>query len=295
MNIENVSAFLAVYREGNFTQAAKSLYITQPSLSSRVQTLERDLGVTLLVRHRGQVTLTEDGKLFLPYALQMINAYRQACAALGKGKQHIRIGTHISVSAGLLPPILKKYKERNHQVVIDIFTGLPENLLHSLLERSCDFLITQELDHPSVEMIPVYQDPVSLIVPAGHPFLKRMQPPTIDEVALEPLIRSTTQQKYWEQIDAYFSSHNITPNVILSIDSLEVIKNMVLQGIGIAFLPELPLRSELLNHELFSLNTTAPMKIHRDISIVYRKEDKPSCVDAFAALMKAYSPLPPTP
>lgn len=75
--------FVTAARLGNFTQAARSLGITQPAVSQQIGDLERTYGADLFVRGRGEVALTEAGEHFLVYAERILDAYGEADALFG--------------------------------------------------------------------------------------------------------------------------------------------------------------------------------------------------------------------
>jgi metal-dependent amidase/aminoacylase/carboxypeptidase family protein len=74
MNIENMEAFVYVNHYGSFNKAAEALFLSQPSVTARIQTLERELECKLFDRQSKQTVLTKDGRKFLPYAEQAAQA-----------------------------------------------------------------------------------------------------------------------------------------------------------------------------------------------------------------------------
>src|SRR4051794_36381285 len=77
MNIDHLEAFIYVVHLGSIHKAAEGLYLSQPTVTARIKTLERDLGIELFLRKGRSLTLTEEGKIFVPYAEQIINTYHQ--------------------------------------------------------------------------------------------------------------------------------------------------------------------------------------------------------------------------
>lgn len=288
MTIENVLSFVYVYRYRSFHKAADALYVTQPSLTSRIQTLEKELNTTLLIRSRSGVTLTEEGKTFLPYALQIINSYTQARQALSRGEHSIIIGTNISVSITILPHVVRVFHQLHAHTPIEIITGIPDELFKLLMDKQCDFLITELYGRPEVEETPVYRDPISLVAPPDHPFAMRTIPPDFKEVALEPIIRISTMENYWEAIMAHFKKCGVKPNIMLNVNSVEVAKNMVLQGIGLTFVPELAIENELMNKALSIIRPVPELHVERNLSLIHRKDDIPPYRDLFVDLCRRY-------
>lgn len=77
MNIEYLEAFMYVVHLESIHKAADALYLSQPTITARIKTLERDLGTQLFLRKGRSMILTEEGKAFIPYAERIIRTYRQ--------------------------------------------------------------------------------------------------------------------------------------------------------------------------------------------------------------------------
>ena len=125
MLIESLQAFVAVADSGSFTQAADALFVNQSVISRRVQALEKELETQLFERNSRHVSLTEDGRAFLPYAQRAINAQRDGMNAL-KGRtlrksNRLRIGfnhlTQTSASAKLLAQFHNLYVELSNSLL----------------------------------------------------------------------------------------------------------------------------------------------------------------------------------
>ena len=113
MNLQHLRYFLAVARNGGFTQAAREMHVTQPTVSSGVADLERSLAVQLFNRDSRHVALTTEGRLLLSYAVQIEDLLEEAGERLerrdlepGEGFQFGAIDAAVIY---LLPDILKEY------------------------------------------------------------------------------------------------------------------------------------------------------------------------------------------
>lgn len=274
MNIENILSFVYVHRYGSFHKAAVALYVTQPSLSSRIRTLEKDLNTQLLLRDRTRLELTEEGKAFLPYAMQIINAYNQARMVLNRHRSKLVIGANVSLSITLLPYVVQGFRQKYPDITIEICSGTPEVLEEMLLKKQCDLILTQDVEHEAFAREVVYLDPVELIVPPGHVFAgsRRVH---FTEVALEPMIYNPRLPAYWERIQAHFKKQGVAPNFVLEVDSLEATKTMIMRGIGITYLPLLSIEEELLQETLVAVRPVPRLELHREIYLLYHQEEAP--------------------
>ncbi len=114
--LRQMSYWLAVVEEGSFTRAANRMHVAQPSLSQQVRLLEAELGGPLLERLPRSVKLTSAGKAFLPHARNAVysaeRAVRAARTALQLETGELEISTVRSISAGLLPTVIRRWRER---------------------------------------------------------------------------------------------------------------------------------------------------------------------------------------
>ncbi len=152
MLIESLQAFVAVADSGSFSQAADALFVNQSVISRRVQALEKELETQLFERNSRHVSLTEDGRAFLPYAQRAINAQRDGMNAL-KGRtlrksNRLRIGfnhlTQTSASAKLLAQF---HEEVDPSTDFGIVENDDELLVENLLAGNidCAFLLTTDI------------------------------------------------------------------------------------------------------------------------------------------------------
>ncbi len=272
MNIDNIVSFIYVQRLKNFRKAAEKLYITQPSLSSRIKTLEKDLGVTLLNRNKNKVEITEDGEKFLPFAYEIYNSYLNAKATFQKTESVITVGSIISVSTSILPDAVYQYKNNNPHLTVEVITAKTETMLDKLLNNECQVIITETVDHPDIITEKIYEDTVSLFVNPSHAFANTDRIIGIEEIATEPLICFNSQSTYWQEIVNNFENRHLKPNIVFNIDSLEAAKSVILKDIGISFLPKLSLEKDIASGDLFKVDIDPDLEPKRIIYLSYRKD-----------------------
>lgn len=269
MNIDHIESFIYVNRFKNFHKAAKKLYITQPSLTSRIKTLEKDLGVQLFHRDKKSVELTEDGEIFLPYATEMFNSYLKAKTHLSKNINPLTIGSIISVSMSILPNVVYDFQKNNSHILIEVITAKTSTMIDKLLNGECQIAITESVNHEDIMTEPVYHDSVSLFVNPSHPFASYNQPVSLKEISLEPLICFNPKSYYWKEIESSFKFHSLTPNIVFNIDSMEAAKSAITKDIGICFLPELSLENEVNHGYLTRVPVESGLDFKREISVSY--------------------------
>ena len=193
MSLSKYQIFLRTVECGSFTKAAESMSFTQSGVSHAVQSLEDELGVCLLSRSRGGVTLTADGRALLPRIQRLCTEHHrlvQAAADL-KGMESglVKVASFSSVSAQWLPLILKSFGELYPNIEFEMLTGDYYDQIESWIvsgEADCGFLRLPSLKGLSV--YPLHQDQLKIIVPCGHPQAD-CNPFPVETIATEPFIR----------------------------------------------------------------------------------------------------------
>jgi DNA-binding transcriptional LysR family regulator len=284
MNIENIEAFIYVHHLGSFHRAAEVLYLTQPSVTARIQSLEKELNAKLFHRNGRNITLTEQGKHFLPYAYHILKTYKEAKDHLKQeifDQSELNLACSLSVSIYIIPELLATFRKQFPNVSVRVFTGHSSQVLNMVTNKKVDFGIARSVSNSLVENDLWYVDPISLVVPPNHPFVNNQRSITMEEVSLEPLIFFDHGSIDWLMINGVFESKKLKPNVIMEVDNIESAKKMVMNGIGISFLPELCLKNELRNGELCTVPISPTLNMARNIEIIYLKEHQPRFLDFF--------------
>ncbi|OIV38618.1 LysR family transcriptional regulator [Mangrovactinospora gilvigrisea] len=170
MQLQQLAYFVAVAETRHFTRAAERMYVAQPSLSKQIGVLEAELGTPLFVRTRGNITLTAAGETLLPIARRILadvdtaRVEVQELAQLRRGR--LRLGATPSLMTGLLPPVLRRFRDRwpgvelvveesgSHDLVQDLHEGRLEVALVVLpLPRQDLPLTTTRLLHEDLVLI----------------------------------------------------------------------------------------------------------------------------------------------
>lgn len=122
MTILEIECFLAICQHKTVSRAAEALYITQPSLSSRLKTLERELGGELFIRKKGnrEMTLTAAGKEFYILALQYEELTRQMYGVFNKQSQKLRVSSLNSLDTFLLPQVYERFLQQYPEIELEI-------------------------------------------------------------------------------------------------------------------------------------------------------------------------------
>ena len=248
MELGQLEAFVTVVKHHSFSRAAEELGLTQPSLSARIISMERELGEPMFHRLGRGVRLTDAGRTMLPFIQRSLDALRNAREALeatrsaSSGKLHI--GAARAISAYVLPGIVESFRERHPGVEVAIKTGRSSEVLEWVLSEEIQVGVSRALYHPEVATTHLYDEQVVLVTHPEHPFVK-MGDASIHEVASQPLIVYDKESTYFLLIDRVCREAGIVPKVQMDLDSIEATKRMIERGLGISFLPLNSLRREL--------------------------------------------------
>lgn len=289
VDLGQVEAFVQVAQLRSFSKAAEALFLTQPSVTARIQSLERDLGEPLFERNGRGVRLTEMGSTFLPYARRALKALQEGRDAID-GLRNLDIGTlklgsALTVSTYVLPRILKSYCSMYPGVEVSVHTGRSEQVLQMVLSDEVHCALERTVHHSDIVTVPLYEDDVVLAVAQGHRFSEKGVA-TIEDVGRESLILFDRGSSYNQLIQGMFRQHGIVPRTVMEMDTIEATKKMVEEGLGIALLPKVSTERE------FELGSLCPIAIsnatmpRRQISLIFRKNRKhPRAVQAFIELL----------
>ncbi|MDO3411996.1 LysR family transcriptional regulator [Saccharibacillus sp. CPCC 101409] len=275
MNIENIESFVYINHYGSFNKTAEALFLSQPSVTARIQTLERELGCRLFDRIGKQVVLTEEGRKFLPYAQEMLKT-------LQKGRQHIRrseklpqelrIGSTISVSNYLIPELLPRLQERYPGLHVKLSTGGTDEVVRRLLAGEIDLGFIRKVMHPSLKTAAFYEDPIHLYVRADHPFAQE-ESVSIEELQDRRLVFFECGTLDWLRIHRAFEALDSPPEIAFHVDNSETAKKLVLGGAGIGFLPAVCVRDEVRSGRLLPVRVRELAEFTLQTSLVALRQD----------------------
>ncbi|MGG1573053.1 LysR family transcriptional regulator [Fictibacillus sp. NRS-1165] len=172
MTLLQYEVFKTIVETESFTRAGEKLGLTQSAVSHAIRGLEAELEITLVNRGRTGITLTSEGKRMMEYIqeiLDLTERMKQEAGLLnGLKVGTIRIGTFPSVSASLLPSILKNFHQDFPGIHTKIYEGGYEEIRQMITSGKIDigFLTSSASDH--LDFIPIMEDHLKILLPAGH-------------------------------------------------------------------------------------------------------------------------------
>ena len=244
LDLRHLVALKAIADEGSFGRAAERLGYTQSAVSQQIQTLERIVGLRLVERPGGPrpVSLTEAGRILLRHAEAIharLLAAKADMSALEAGDAgRLRVGTFQSVGVKVVPTLLRRFSETNPGVEIVLRESPNEEELLGLVERGELDLTFWALPVPQgpYEFVELLSDPHVLVVPAGSPLGTLKRPPSLKEIALQPLI-GFNRCRTTDAVESLLGASGRAPNVVFRSDNNGTVQGLVGAGVGVTIAP----------------------------------------------------------
>lgn len=251
MNLNQLYYFVTLAHLEHYTKAAKSLEITQPTLSHAMNALEEEMGTKLFEKRGRNVALTKYGRFFLDYvedALQTLEIGVQKTKVLtGQVTGRIDIGYIYTLGGEFIPQLVGDFV-RSHEelkVKFNFTVGNTKKSIQGLKDGQFDLAFCSRVkDEDEIEFIPVGKEKLVLVVPKGHP-LGLEEVVSVSEIVKYPQIFFTPNSGLRPAIERMFERENLTPNIAYEIEEDNFMASVVAQDFGIAIMPEIPLLKQL--------------------------------------------------
>lgn len=235
MNEKHMQYVLTVLKEGSFTNAAKKLYVSQPSLSQIIKTAESNLGAPIFNRSTEPITLTPAGQLYVEAARQVTtistNLKKQVEELSNEEFGKIRLGISVQRGMELLPELYPRFKKRFPHVDIELHEQGSATMEKSVLEGEVGIaLLTTFPKHADLYYDLIQEEQLVLIVNRGCALAKRVEPGTpidILEAKDETFVSSRPGHSVRAIQDSLFITRDMKPKIDLETISIEVGKHVV--------------------------------------------------------------------
>jgi len=273
MDLRELNYFIAVYECGSISGAAKTCFISQPSISAALQQLEHKLSQELFTRHPKGVVATEAGERLYPLAKQLIG---QAHAIENSFKQRekatpFRLGLVEALGAERMTKLIKQFSES--------VSGLELTLVEP--DQKCDArIISDNMCHYSEAFKPMWTDEFQLAVPLGHPLALKDAVQLADLDGVNFIYRSPSLVT--KTLTQTLQPLGFRLNICARIRTLEYAIGLVTAGLGCALIPTDP---SFYHPEQLVLKPISGVKLERVVGIAYEKSSDMN--DSLRALIEA--------
>ncbi len=243
MQLQQLRYFIEVAQTGSISTAAKNLYLSQPSLSQQIINLEKELGISLLIRHSRSVSLSDAGEQFLVHARRIVGETEQLSELMQKhsllqtGTLHIGmlwIANHLNL-LDILSDYKKIYTGLQYELTIDGSLSLLEKLsmrkLHAAFIIGNEHALAQQKD---LFFRKIQEEHYVAVVPAESPLAGR-ESLSVQELRDVPLILPDKKSALYRHLQQYFDQYYIKPNCICHTSRTDVVISLVSHGFGVGF------------------------------------------------------------
>ena len=280
MEFKQLEAFVAVVENKSFSEAARQLNLTQPTISAHIQTLEQELNSRLLIRTTKKLTITQRGLQLYDCASNMLNMRKNIIDEFtGHNKKIIDLAVSTIPSSYLLPEILGAFTKQISDIYFHSWQSDSLGAVSRVLDGSVDLgLVGNTFYEPDCRFIPFRQDKLVIATPVNDHYLqleKKSKSGVLEfsDFLKEPFIMRETGSGTKKEIDRYLEEHHISDtalHIVGRMNDLEAIRKSVAGGLGISILSACSAKDLADTHQIlmFPLNSE---KAVRTFYIVYSK------------------------
>lgn len=268
---------------GNFQEAAKKLYISQPNLSMYIKRLENDTGTKFFLRTQHGVSLTQEGKILISACQEMMNIEQkmeQNISLSKRGKKgKIRIGTFLSLYPFYIPRLISSFHSEYPEIELEISDGHLSDLEERLRNDELDLIICSRFNHKSdFATVPIRKNHLLVVVPSSSCSLgdiKTIPGKPFPYLNLETLKETTfILQEEYQQIrqleDLAFRYHGFEPKHTYTMSSIEASVQLSSYSFGTSFVMETYVKAIRTEQPVYYF-LTGDMAQYAELCINYEK------------------------
>lgn len=242
MEFKQLEAFVAVVDYGSFSEAARKLYLTQPTISTHIRSLEEELHTRLIIRTTKKLTITPKGYQLYDSAVRMLDIRNNLFENFtGSKKQIIDLAASTIPSSYLLPELMAGFGRMYPDVYFHSWQTDSAGAISRVLDGSVDLALTgQNTGDDSCVFIPFCQDDMVIATPVNDHYLQlKERPVTFSDFLKDPIIIRERGSGTKKEMDIFLENAGIEPsslNVVARMNDLESIKKSIVNGLGISIL-----------------------------------------------------------
>ncbi|MDX2540859.1 LysR family transcriptional regulator [Streptomyces sp. WI04-05B] len=267
---------LAVARLGSLGRAAQELGITQPAASSRIRSMERQLGVALVDRSPRGSRLTDAGVLVTDWARRVVEAAEAfdagAQALRARRDSRLRVAASMTIAEYLLPGWLLSLRVRLPETAVSLLAGNSAAVAERVLSDEADIGFVEGTGVPSgLDSVVVAKDRLIVVTAPGHPWARRRKPVGAAELAATPLILREEGSGTRQVLNTALGG---LARPLIELSSTTAVKASAVGGAGPAVLSELAVGEELATRRLVCVPLDG-VRLDRELRAVWPTGHRP--------------------
>jgi DNA-binding transcriptional LysR family regulator len=255
VDLRQLEILRAVAQTGSFTSAGQQLHLSQSAVSRQILLLEEELKEQLFLRLGRKIRITPAGTTLLGLSERMFEDLERTRASILDNQRSVsgtvRLVGGMTVCLYVFPPLLKAFRKEHPAVEVKLTPGATPRLVRQLRTGGADLgLLTLPIDDPNLVSIPVMREELMLVTAPTHPLAKRRQITPHDLVG-QPFVLFEAGSNSRKTIEEFFVREQIAPRVVTETENVEIIKALVMVGMGMAILPYQAVAREVRAGQLF--------------------------------------------
>ena len=274
--------------EGNMRKAADRLFLSQPALSQRLQSIEKEWGVLLFIRSQKGLEPTPAGELVVEYAKEAILKKEEALEMISSmtDKVHgtLKIACASIIGHTWLPQVLKEFVERYPDAQISLLTGWSSEIVKALNEREAHIGIVRGQTEWKSRKEYLFRDQLYLV---------DNEITSLDQIkeTTRPFVQFKSDSNYHREIQHWWQRHfSQKPERQITVDQIETCKQLALNGIGYAILPAITLIGDEKVNKIPLLNSEEEFELTRDTWLIgYESSFELKQVSAFTEIVQEHA------
>jgi DNA-binding transcriptional LysR family regulator len=276
--------------EGNMRKAAERLFLSQPALSQRLQSIEKEWGQQLFIRSQKGLTPTPAGELVINYSNEVLDRKEEVFEVLHTltSKVHgtLKIACASIIGQNWLPKVLKDFVTLYPEAKIQLITGWSSEIVRALYEGEAHIGIVRGHTEWKGTKIHLFRDTLYLVD-------KEIESLDQVEKTERPFIQFKSDSNYYEEIQQWWQKHFASsPKRQITVDQIETCKQMAVNGIGYAILPSITLTGEEGVHKIPLSSSAEELELTRDTWLIgYESSFQLRQVEAFVDIVKKHASL----
>ena len=275
IEFRHLETFCRVADLKSFSKAADDLFLTQPTVSGHILSLEQSLSLRLFDRASREVRLTKSGEVFREYASKLLSLRKNMLNALSEFSRGIRgelsLGSSTIPGEYLLPKLIGDFKKNHSSFVISLKIGDTKEVIQYVLQDQVELgVIGAKLNHPSLHYEKYEEDQIIVVAPSGHP-LTRKKKVALDELLKEPWIIREEGSGTRIAVERALRRKGRTLkqfNVVIEMGSTSSVKEGVKARLGLAFISGRATEGEIRQGSFSRIDVEGLEPISRQIYIV---------------------------
>jgi DNA-binding transcriptional LysR family regulator len=269
--LHGLQVFLTVASERSFSRAAEKLFRTQPAISLAVQRLEQEFGEKLIDRSGKHLILTDAGRTVLDYARRFQSLQLELDNSLAELRDNsagrLTIGANESTTLYLLRHI-ERYRELYPKVKVQIRRSLSSKIPDELLDGNLELgMISYDPGDERLKSKVIYTDSLAFVVSPSHR-LAHKRSVTLTDLGSETFIAHNVVSPYRDVVLREFQAHKVPLHMDVEMPTIETIRKLVQNNVGVAFLPRMCVEQEI-DQGLLREVPVKEMHVERKIRLIY--------------------------